>query len=201
MQASSSSLTECAQVALSPWLSCLQHLPLGDAISELPWIKLDQLKLTMECLGSTSLARVMKAHHCSKVLAMKVFNVDDDTAVERFVTELKAYNALSELQGQTIPALHSFGQMAHTGCPTIVMHGAGQSIRNNDQLSNQLLETAKESLQAMHDRHVSHGDVHRRNMLEHEDRIVFCDLGSSSVNAPVCAFAEDLNMLDDVMHA
>ena len=94
------------------------------------------------------------------MLALKVFNVDDDTAVKSFVNELKAYNALSELQGQTIPALHSFGQMAHTGCPTIVMHWAGQSIRNNDQLSNQLLETAKESLQAMHDRHVSHGDVH-----------------------------------------
>ena len=63
MQASRSSLTECSQGALSPWLSCLQHLPLADAISELPWIKLDQLKLTMECLGSTSLARVMKVGH------------------------------------------------------------------------------------------------------------------------------------------
>jgi len=63
MQASSSSPTECAQVALSPWLSCLQHLPLGDAISELPWVNLDQLQLTMECLGSTSLARVMKVGH------------------------------------------------------------------------------------------------------------------------------------------
>ncbi|KAA6420984.1 MAG: hypothetical protein FRX49_09124 [Trebouxia sp. A1-2] len=56
-----------------------------------------------------------EAHHGSKVLALKVFNVDDDTAVKSFVNELKAYNALSELQGQTIPALHSFGQMAHTG--------------------------------------------------------------------------------------
>ena len=90
---------------------------------------------------------------------MKVYNVDDDTAVKSFVNELKAYNTLSELQGQTIPALHSFGQMAQTRCPTIVMHWAGQSIRNNDQLSNQLFETAKESLQAMHDRHVSHDDV------------------------------------------
>ncbi len=143
----------------------------------------------------------MQAHHGSHVLAMKVFNVDDDAAVKSFVNELKAYNALSELQGQAIPVLHSFGQMAHTGCPTIVMHWAGQSIRNNDQLSNQLLKTAKKGLQAMHDRHVSHGDVHRRNMLKHKDRILFCDLGSSSINAPVYAFAEDLNMLDEVMHA
>ncbi len=63
MQALGSRRTECAQVAMSSWLSCLQHLPLGDAISELPWVKLDQLKLTMECLGSTSLARVMKVGH------------------------------------------------------------------------------------------------------------------------------------------
>ena len=101
----------------------------------------------------------MQAHHGSNVLAMKVFNVDDDAAVKTFVNELKAYNALSELQGQTIPVVHSFGQMAHTACPTIVMHWAGQSIRDNDQLSNQLLKTAKKGLQAMHDRHVSHGHV------------------------------------------
>ncbi len=62
MQASSSSLTKCAQDALSPWLSSLQHLPLGDAISELPWVKLDQVKLTTECLGSTSLAEVKVGH-------------------------------------------------------------------------------------------------------------------------------------------
>lgn len=42
MQASSSSLTQCPQVALSPWLICLQHLPLEDAIS--PWVNLVSFK-------------------------------------------------------------------------------------------------------------------------------------------------------------
>jgi len=143
----------------------------------------------------------LQAQRGPDVLVMKVFNLDDSAAIKGFVKELKAYNALSEIQGHAIPALHAFGQMAHTRYPTIVMHWAGQSIRNNDQLSNQLLKTAKKGLQAMHDRHVSHGDVHRRNMLKHKDRILLCDLGSSSINAPVYAFAEDLNMLDEVMHA
>lgn len=30
---------------------------------------------------------------------------------------------------------------------------------------------------------------------------MFYDLGSSSVNAPLYAFVEDLNMLDEVTHA
>jgi len=63
MQASSSNLTLCPQPALSLWLSCLQGLPHEDAIAELPWVKLGQLRLTMDCLGSTSLVRVMKVGH------------------------------------------------------------------------------------------------------------------------------------------
>ena len=131
---------------------------------------------------------------------MKVFNLDDSTAVKGFVKELKAYNVLSEIQGHAIPALHAFGQMAHTRYPTIVMHWAGQSINTNDRLSSQLLKTAKEGLQAMHDRHVTHGDIHLRNMLVQKDRIVFCDLGSSCINPAMPAFAQDVSMLDEVMH-
>ncbi len=63
MLASSSSLTGSPQNALSLWLRSLENLADEDDMSELPVIKLDQLKLTMECLGSTSLARVMKVGH------------------------------------------------------------------------------------------------------------------------------------------
>ena len=52
----------------------------------------------------------------------------------------------------------------------------------------------------MHDRHVSHGDVRLCNMVTHQDRIVFCDFGLSSINAPSHAFAQDLDMLDEVVH-
>ena len=140
----------------------------------------------------------MQAQHGPDALVMKVFNLDDSTAVKGFVKELKAYNVLSEIQGHAIPALHAFGQMAHTRYPTIVMHWAGQSINTNDRLSIQLLKTAKEGLQAMHDRHVTHGDVHLRNMLVQQDRIVFCDLGSSCINPAMHAFAQDVSMLDEV---
>ncbi|DBB14860.1 TPA: hypothetical protein ACH3X3_004464 [Trebouxia sp. C0006] len=199
MLASSSSLAGSLQVALSLWLRSHENLADEDDLSELPVIKLDQLKLTMECLGSTSLARVMKAQHGPDVLVMKVFNLDDSAAIKGFVKELKAYNALSDIQGHAIPALHAFGQMAHTRYPTIVMHWAGQSINTNDQLSSHLLKCAKEGLQAMHDRHVTHGDVNLRNMLVQKDRIVFCDLGSSCINPAMPAFAQDFNMLDEVM--
>lgn len=56
------------------------------------------------------------------MLVMKVFDARDEAAVKTFVNELKAFNALSELQGQTIPSLHSFGQMVHTGCLAIITH-------------------------------------------------------------------------------
>lgn len=52
---------------------------------------------------------------------------------------------------------------------------------------------------AMHDRHVTHGDVHLRNMLVQKDRIVFRDLGSSCINPAMPAFAQEFSMLDEVM--
>ncbi|KAA6420110.1 MAG: hypothetical protein FRX49_09959 [Trebouxia sp. A1-2] len=52
-----------------------------------------------------------EAHQGTDVLVMKDFSACDEAAVKTFVNELKAFNALSELQGQTIPSLHSFGQM------------------------------------------------------------------------------------------
>ena len=64
MAAPSSGLTDCPQMALSLWLRSLQELPIEDAIFELPCVEPnDELRLTMECLGSTSLARVMKVGH------------------------------------------------------------------------------------------------------------------------------------------
>lgn len=133
------------------------------------------------------------------MLAMKVFDAGDTAAAKSFVNELKAYDVLSELQGRSIPVLHSFGRMAHTGCPAIVMQWAGCSIKRHDNLSIRLLETAKQGLQAMHKMHVSHGDVCLGNILIHKDRILFCDLGSSSINAPPDACEQDLTMLDAVV--
>ena len=150
---------------------------------------------------SQLIAFCLQAQHGLDVLVVNVFNLDDSRAVKCFVKELKAYNALSDIQGHTVPALYAFGQMAHTRNPTIVMHWAGQSIEANDQLSSHLLKTAKEGLQEMHDRHVTHGDFHVRNMLVQKDRIVFCNLGSSCINAAMPAFAQDFSMLDEVMPA
>ena len=62
MLASSSSLAGSLKVAFSLWLRSHKNLA-EDDLSELSVIKLDQLKFTMECLGSTSLARVMKVGH------------------------------------------------------------------------------------------------------------------------------------------
>ena len=141
----------------------------------------------------------MQANQDTDTLVAKVFNGNDSAAVASFVNELKAYHALSELQGQTIPVLHSFGQMVHTWSPTIVTHWAGSSITTCDDLSSQLLETAQQGLQAMHSRHVSHGDIHLGNMLSSSNRVVFCGLGHSSINALWSACVQDLIMLDEVV--
>ena len=135
------------------------------------------------------------------MLVMKVFDARDEAAVKTFVNELKAFNALSELQGQTIPSLHSFGQMVHTGCLAIITHWAGCNITNCNRLSLPMLETAKQGLQAMHNLHVSHGDIHSRNMLLHESRIMFCDLGQSTVDSLSGAYEHDLSMLDEIVQA
>ena len=51
----------------------------------------------------------------------------------------------------------------------------------------------------MHDRHVSHGDIRLCNMMVHKDRMLFCDFGFSSINATSHVFAQDFDMLDEVM--
>ena len=51
------------QDALSMWLEYSSDIPLADALSELPWIRLDVLTLTMECLASSRSVRVMKVGH------------------------------------------------------------------------------------------------------------------------------------------
>ena len=96
---------------------------------------------------------------------MKVFDGNNPEAVSTFAQELKAYQKLHELQGQVIPVLRSFGRMAHTGCPAIATCWAGHSMEARHDVSKELLDSAKVALRAIHERHVSHGDVRLQNML------------------------------------
>lgn len=139
---------------------------------------------------------------------MKNFDARDKAAVKAFVIKLKAFNALSELQNQTVPSLHStrqrrnslvLKQMVHTGCLAIITHWAGCNIANCNRLSLPVLETAKQGLQAMHNKRVSQGDIHVRNIMLHENRIMFCGLDQSTVHALSGAYEQDLSMLDEVV--
>ena len=131
-------------------------------------------------------------------LAMKVFDAQNNVAIESFVTELQAYNTLQELQGSVIPVLHSFARMRHTGCPAIVTRWAGRTVTGADFLSNDLLAAAEQGLQAMHSRRVSHGDVRLSNMLLDKDRLVFCDCGQSAIDASPHDCQQDFAMLAEV---
>jgi len=53
----------CTQDKLAIWLQRLPAGPFADAISELCWISFDDPTLTMECLASTAVVRVMKVCH------------------------------------------------------------------------------------------------------------------------------------------
>jgi len=48
---------------LTAWISQLPHPPRETAISQLPWMQLEHVDLTMDCIGSNSLARVLKVGH------------------------------------------------------------------------------------------------------------------------------------------
>lgn len=63
------------QDALSMWLEYLSDIPIADALSELPWIRLDVLTLTMECLASSRSVRVMKASHMQLISFAGVFKI------------------------------------------------------------------------------------------------------------------------------
>lgn len=126
---------------------------------------------------------------------MKVFDDSKAEAITSLINELRAYHALHDLQGAAIPMLHSFGRMAHTGCPAIITHWAGRTLRS-DQLSSQLRATVKNGLRALHASRVSHGDVRLDNMLWEQGKVVFCDFGQSSINATSAKCQQDFQMLD-----
>lgn len=126
---------------------------------------------------------------------MKVLDDSKAEAITSLINELKAYHALHDLQGAAIPMLHSFGRMGHTGCPAIITHWAGRTLRA-DQLSTQLCDIAKEGLRAMHACHVSHGDVRLDNILWKHGKVVFCDFGQSNINATFANCQQDFQMLD-----
>ena len=133
-------------------------------------------------------------------LAMKVFDAQNDVAIDSFVSELQAYDALQDLQGSVIPQLHSFGRMPHSGCPAIATYWAGTACSSADSLSDDVLAAAEQGLQAMHERHVSHGDVGLSKMLLDTDRLVFCGFGYSSIDASPRDCQEDFAMLAACCH-
>ncbi|DBB09853.1 TPA: hypothetical protein ACH3X3_001467 [Trebouxia sp. C0006] len=57
---------------LTAWISQLPHTPRETAISQLPWMQLEQVDLTMECIGCNSLARVLKKLNSEKVSSRTV---------------------------------------------------------------------------------------------------------------------------------
>ena len=54
--------------ALAAWTSQLPSNPEKVAVAQLPWLPAHKIKLTMECIASTSFAQVMKVTLCSIAL-------------------------------------------------------------------------------------------------------------------------------------
>ena len=48
---------------LIAWISQLPHAARNTAVSQLPWMQLQHVDLTMECIGSTPLTRVLEVGH------------------------------------------------------------------------------------------------------------------------------------------
>ena len=65
----------CTQDNLAIWLQRLPAGPFADAISELCWISFDDPTLTMECIASTALVRVMKVCHMQLNLCPDLFEM------------------------------------------------------------------------------------------------------------------------------
>ena len=151
--------------------------------------------LRVFAMDEKSQNNLLQANQDKKLLVMKVFDDSKVEGITSFIAELKAYHALHDLQGGTVPKLHSFGRMGRTGCPAIITHWAGHTVRAG-QLSTQQRAAAKQVLCAMHTCHVSHGDVRLDNILWKQGQIVYCDFGQSSINTTSVKCQQDFQMLD-----
>ena len=180
--------TPCVLTLTAVAVSCISHMRQSLCGS-------DGLCKFASDVQADSSVFLLQAYQAKELLAMKVFDANNVVVTTSFADELRAYGALHDLQGHTIPLLHSFGWMCHTGCPATATRWAGHKLNS---LRHEHLATAVEGLRATHNMHVSHGDVRLRNMLVHKDRVVFCDLGQSTTEATPGDCQQDIAMLEEL---
>eukprot|EP00878_Enallax_costatus_P021741 GHUV01023032.1.p1 GENE.GHUV01023032.1~~GHUV01023032.1.p1 ORF type:complete len:130 (+),score=15.96 GHUV01023032.1:283-672(+) len=117
-------------------------------------------------------------------------------AMTAFLHEATTSMKLPGLQGTSIMPLLALGRLPHTGLPALVFPMADPLPH---PVPPTLKEEAESALRMLHDAGYTHGDIHRRNMLVLEGKVLFCGLEACRSRATPEACAAEIELLHEVL--
>jgi serine/threonine protein kinase len=120
-------------------------------------------------------------------IALKVGDLKS-VPLEELLNEVAIYQVLEELQGDCIPELLFFGYLEGLFCIGLSLFGSPPSVLTSTQ-KNQLWD----SLNKIHQRGVSHGDIKLNNILLGEkDTPILTDFGFGKIQGSKTDFEKDI---------
>jgi len=139
---------------------------------------------------------VLNFWHTRQVICKIVDIARYPGAVKLLNAEVRAYAALTNLQGKVIPTLYGF-YMVWGILRLIALQPVGQAIPQNELITRQLRSKMKEALRRIHNTGYVHGDVARRNFCRTKSgRIFLVDLERCRRTANRAEFLTEMNIVD-----
>ncbi|KAF8345189.1 hypothetical protein F5887DRAFT_1061817 [Amanita rubescens] len=140
--------------------------------------------------------RLVLNFHTRQVICKVVDAARYPGAVELLNAEVRAYAALTNLQGKVIPTLYGF-YMVWGILRLIALQPVGQAIAENEPITRQLRKKMKEALRCIHNAGYVHGDVARRNFCRTKSgRIFLVDLERCRRTENRAEFLAEMNIVD-----
>ncbi|KAL6756098.1 kinase-like domain-containing protein [Haematococcus lacustris] len=178
-------------------------------VQDAPEYPLASLQLSSICLGAGQCGPVMQGWLWGVPVAVKGTDAckSPDT-VELLWHEAQIYDFLKDLQGHHLPVLHGSGYWRGRNSfflATAVV--AGKPLRECTVASavQAVAQSAKEALQAIHQRGVAHGDVRADNLLvQHhgsKPQVCIIDFGHAYLNPTPEQCERELEELTEVLEA
>ncbi len=100
---------------------------------------------------------------------------------ELLKNEIKVYEALEDLQGDTIPILIYHGWVH--GCLTLILSDCGTTVEDlsDENLTEPIRQSCAAAVSSLHERGVLHGDLAERNMaVDRHGQVCIFDFGLSN---------------------
>lgn len=161
-----------------------------EELHNIPAYPLEDLGVTGGVVALGKHGNILQGEVQGERVALKTFDLRRETAQRAFLTELKIYHHLKNLQGLYLPSLVVVGRLPHTSVLYLGLTNEPKGPPIKDLVSERGVKMAvREALASIHREGVLHGDLSLSNMLFHKGKAKFIDFEYSTF----CETKEDFN--------